>query len=197
MSEPISDDPLERLRRANPVDSEGLPAASLARVRARFQEESMIHPRIRLALGRPRLAFGALAGAVLVVAIATFMTPRATVPVVPPGPSGGLTSASCVEVYSLETLGRRSFAFDGTVTAIDGDDVTFDVNEAFRGVTSDRITLAAPAMTGTVISSAGGPSLMTGHRYLVAGDDRFVWACGFTQDYEPTVAATWKAALSG
>jgi hypothetical protein len=36
-------------------------------------------------------------------------------------------------------------------------------------------------MTGTSVTSAGGPNLGVGERYLVAGDDEFVWACGFAQ----------------
>jgi len=198
MSEPIGDDPLERLRRANPVDPEGLPAASLARVRARFQEESMIHAdtRSRPASGRARLAFATFGSAVLAVAIAAFIAPRTEAPGSVPSPSGRPISAACVETYSLDSLGRRSFAFDGAVSAIDGDEVTFDVNEAFRGVGSDPITLITTGMTGSVVSSVGGPTLMPGGRYLVAGDDRFAWACGFTQYFDPTVAATWRATLS-
>jgi hypothetical protein len=49
-------------------------------------------------------------------------------------------------------------------------------------------------MTGTSITSAGGPSLAEGQRYLVAGDDTFIWACGFTQPYEAAVAADWEEA---
>lgn len=214
MSEPIGDDPLERLRRANPVDAERLPSASLARVRARFQEEFMTEPGIpsRPGSGRLRLGIGAVAGAVLLSAVVALIPS----PAVAPGPlpslsggaisaasraptfaaSGGHISASCVETYTLDSLGRRSFAFDGTVVAIEGrQEVTFDVNEVFRGAASNRITLTAMGMTPTVISSLGGPTLMPGGRYLVAGDDHFVWACGFTQEYDPAVAASWKATL--
>jgi len=198
MNEPIGDDPLEQLRRANPVDPERLPSASLARVRARFQESAMINGSTAHATapGRWRLAFAALAAAVVAIAVVLVIAPPATGPGATPSPSGP-SSAACVETYSLESLERRSFAFDGTVTAIDRDEVTFDVTEAFRGVAGDRITLTATGMTGTVISSVGGPSLMPGGRYLVAGDDHFVWACGFTQDFDPNVAAAWRSTLGG
>ncbi len=114
-----------------------------------------------------------------------------------PDPSGGPISASCVEAYNLDTLRNRGFAFDGTVSGISGDSVTFTVNESYRGLDSASITLTATGMTGTTISSVGGPSLVEGDRYLIAGDDHFVWACGFSQPYQPDVAAQWAATLAG
>jgi len=50
-------------------------------------------------------------------------------------------------------------------------------------------------MTGTAITSAGGPKLSIGTRYLVAGDEHFVWARGYTQLYDAAVSAEWAAAL--
>jgi hypothetical protein len=199
MNEPIGDDPLERLRRENPVDAERLSSASLARVRASFREKQMIEPTpwpARLA-ARPRLAMAAIAGAVAALALVALIAPRAFAPGVAPNPTVDPNTAACVDRYDLESLRRRTFAFDGTVLTFQGDQVTFAVNEAFHGVVDDRITLEAQGMSGTVISSAGGPTLVVGQRYLVAGDARFVWACGFTQEYDPAVAAEWRAALDG
>ncbi len=64
------------------------------------------------------------------------------------------------------------------------------------GASSDTVTLTAMGMTGTTISSVGGPSLLEGNRYLIAGDDHFVWPCGFSQPYQPDVAGQWAAALA-
>ncbi|CAN5215455.1 hypothetical protein BH24CHL7_BH24CHL7_17140 [soil metagenome] len=95
------------------------------------------------------------------------------------GPSptngGGAVIGSCVEQYSLDALKSRDFAFYGTVTEIDGDEVSFAVNEALSGPDVADVTLTAEGMTGTAITSAGGRNLAVGGRYLVAGDDRFVW----------------------
>ena len=112
-----------------------------------------------------------------------------------PAPSDdpGTGIGSCVETYSPETLANRDFAFDGTVTAINGDGVTFAVTERFIGSGGDEVTLTATGMTGTSITTAGGPNLAEGVRYLVAGDDTFVWACGFTQPYDADVAADWAS----
>ncbi len=82
----------------------------------------------------------------------------------------------------------------GKVTAIAGDQVTFDVIETFVGEVSDEVTLTASGMTGTSVTSAGGPNLSVGERYLVAGDGEFAWACGFTQPYDDAIAAEWADA---
>lgn len=136
-------------------------------------------------LGIGGLAIAAVAAVAILVNTAGSPAPNET---------PGVGIGSCVETYSGDTLANRDFAFDGTVTAIDGDSATFIVNEAFRGDLETSITLQAPGMTGTSVTSAGGPSLAKGERYLVAGDDQFVWACGFTQRYDEAVAAEWAEA---
>lgn len=189
-------DPLDALRAANPVPHDQLPSASLDRLRARVYEDAMSTNATgqapMSARNRARLGLGAVAALALVVVlganVATWLTPGGTT-----GPG----NAMCVEQYSLASLGNRAFAFDGTVTAIAGERVTFSVGTAFRGVTATSVTLDAPGMTGTAITSAGGPNLVVGVRYLVAGDSTFAWACGFTQPYNTQVASSWSAALGG
>ena len=190
-------DPLDVLRDANPVDLDRLSSASLARIRARVSEDLMTTTtaqrrfpwsRTTLSLAGGMIAAGALAVAVLVGQGGE--TPGSV-----PGGAIGPGSAACVEPYSTTTIGNRSFAFDGTVTAIDGEQVTFAVGTAYRGVSGSSVSLEAPGMTGTAVTSAGGPNLVVGERYLVAGDDRFVWGCGYTQPYDAAAAAQWAAAL--
>ena len=151
---------------------------------------------------RPIWAFGALAAAAAaaVVVIAVIVSSGGGVPTPSADPGAGIGGepgtgiGSCVETYSTTTLASRDFAFDGTVVAIDGERVTFEVNSGYAGEVGDSITLTATGMTGTAITSAGGPSLSEGQRYLVAGDDEFAWACGFTQPYDEAVAAEWAEA---
>jgi hypothetical protein len=138
------------------------------------------------------VALVATAGA---IAIAVAVLGRGATPGLGPDPSGPPQVGACVEIYSLETLPHRTYAFDGTVTSITRDEVTFQVNEAFRGVGAAEVTLTATGMTGTAITLGHGPSLSVGERYLVAGDDRFVWGCGFTQPYDVDVAASWADVL--
>jgi hypothetical protein len=194
MSQP---DPIDFLRTHNPVDEDYLPSASLARVRASVREHVMTSTETTDRRAPRFLPVGLAVGAAIVLALA-FVAGNGLVPGVgnhePTGPiSGGI--GMCVEQYSLETLANRAFAFDGTVSATSGDSVTFTVNAAFRGIEGKSITLKAPGMTGSAVTSAGGPSLAVGQRYLVAGDDTFVWGCGFTQNYDADVAAAWTATV--
>ena len=183
-------DPLDELRHADPVRSRPAPSESKARVWARIQEATMdTSPRSKR---RPGWALGFGAIAVAAVAAIAVLTNGAGDPTPSEQPGPGI--GSCVETYSAEALGNRDFAFDGTVTSIDGDSVTFAVDDAFWGDVGESITLEAAGMTGTSVTSAGGPSLMQGERYLVAGDDQFVWGCGFTQPYDSAVAAEWAGA---
>ena len=182
-----SQDPLDELSHADPVRWARPPSGSKARVWASIQEATMDTPSERTRRTPGALGVGAVALAAVATLAVLFNGGGTTTPTQEPGPNIG----SCVETYSAETLANRDFAFDGTVTAIDDDGVTFAVTEAFRGDLGDSITLEAAGMTGTSITSSGGPSLAEGQRYLVAGDDRFVWSCGFTQPYDEAVAAEW------
>ena len=200
MTSSFERDPLDELRSANPVDADRLPPASAARIRARVQEATTMEvnrqvPRARR-LGLRAWGAGLGMGAVAIV-LAAIVLGRGGAPGITPGPTTGPGMASCVEPYTLDTLKHRSFAFDGTVTAVSGDEVTFTVNERYIGSGNGSVTLTAMGMTGASITSAGGPNLTVGARYLVAGDDHFVWACGYTQPYDAGVAAQWKQASGG
>lgn len=118
------------------------------------------------------------------------------------------TSSLCVETYSLENLGRREFAFDGTARSLAPDDdasgaegsgvdlVTFDVHEWFKGGEGEQATVKASGFGSGAVSSVGG-GWEIGDRLLVAGDDDYLWECGFTQGYDADVAAQWEAAFAG
>lgn len=191
-------DLLPRVRSADPAHSSPVPSESKARVWARIQEVRMQDSR---STGGRRNAWAlgaATLGAIAVLAVALLIN---TNPAGPgdsggPGDAGGPAMGSCVETYSPETLPNREFAFDGTVAAIEGDNVTFSINKVYKGQADLLTRLKAPGMTGTSVSSAGGPNLSVGERYLVAGDGDFVWACGFTQPYDAAVAAEWERAIA-
>jgi hypothetical protein len=198
VNEHFERDPLDALRAADPVDADRLSSASLARIRARVREDAMTNdpqrrpgrPARLATLGAGLIAVGALA---LVLAVGRV----GDRPGLGPSPSADPGSALCIEQYSLVTLANRAFAFDGTVTAIDGDRVSFTVHHAYRGAGGGSITLDAAGMTGPAITIGGGPSLVIGQRFLVAGEDHFVWGCGFTQPYDEAIAAQWAAAFGG
>ncbi len=195
MNEHLEPDPLDELLAADPLGTDRLSSASLARIRARVREDVMTTPARRLPWGTRTLGIGAGFAAVAAIALVVAFGGRSPAPGITPGGSIGTGSASCVEPYSKTAITHRTFAFEGTVSAIEGETVAFTVGTAYRGAVGGTITLDAPGMTGTTITSAGGPNLAVGERYLVAGDDHFVWACGYTQPYDAAVAAEWAAAL--
>jgi hypothetical protein len=127
-------------------------------------------------------------------------------------PDSGVTK--CADTYSPQAVGKRAFAFDGTVTRIgrgttdrpDGklgfSAVTFTVNAWFRGGTSPTMTadMAPPAGGGT---PEAGPSYGIGSRLLVSGEPRWggpalqdaiVFGCGFTRYYDAQTADAWRRA---
>lgn len=125
--------------------------------------------------------------------------------------SGSSSAALCVAYYSPASVAKRSFAFDGTVLGIAegttnrpgmGDvdliAVTFDVTEWFRGGSEATVTVDMARRAAAV-----------GDRLLVSGEPRWggapltdaiAWGggeCGdFTQDYDESVAAAWRAATA-
>jgi hypothetical protein len=196
MSTTNGSDPIDQLRAIDPVRADGVPDASLARVSAMIQEHIMSDVRrdpVRPPRG-PMLKLGglALAGAfALAIALGNgfgIQTPAggdgngAT-----PDPAGGFASCLAYDPASLPTF---DIVFDGTVTAVDGDQVTFDVNEDWKGA-GETITLTAPeadmALTGPI------PDFEVGGRYLVSAAGTTVNACGYSLDYAADDAAAWAA----
>jgi hypothetical protein len=116
----------------------------------------------------------------------------------PPGTAlgGGAATASCL-AFSEEPLGLAAAAFDGTVTAIQGDEVALVVNRWYRGESGDTVRLLAPDLTGT--SLVGAVGFVEGERYLVSGDTAgglFLPAvCGFSVTYSEEMAATFARAF--
>ena len=198
-------DPVDRLRAADPVRADGVPDASLARVAARIQEQIMTdiaHGTTASRNRRPLALFGTL-GAAGVLALAIALSsgfgigspgPVGTgdTPSTDPGAGGGGV-ASCL-VYDPAALPTFEIVFDGTVTAVDGDQVTFEVNSGWKGA-DGSITLTAPeanpALTGPL------PEFAVGGRYLVTAAGSTINACGYTLDYDAQTAAEWGAAFAG
>jgi hypothetical protein len=207
MSEPNGSDPIDRLRAADPVHADGVPDASLARMTARIQEHIMsdkqFDPEVRQPRGPLALAGGLVIVGALALAIAVGSGfnlggtqspgPIGAGPSPSENPAAGGGVASCL-VYDPANLPTFEIVFDGTVTAIDGDQITFDVNEGWKGA-EGSITLTAPevnvALTGPL------PEFEVGGRYLVTAAGSTINACGYTLDYDADTAAAWAAAFAG
>jgi hypothetical protein len=129
--------------------------------------------------------------------------------------TGAVTFAStdsCPEPYSTAAVARRDFAFDGTVTAIEGAGsssaaaslvtVSFQVHEWLvheslvgeslvgEGTATVQVQMPAPYRPQ---HSESAPSYFVGTRLLVSGDDGTAWACGFTRYHDEDTAATWRS----
>ena len=207
MSMPTGHDPIDRLHAADPIRADDLPDASLARVSARVQEHIVSDHRrtpILPPTRGPLALFGglAIAGALaLAIALGSGIGSPAAAPSGGPiaanpspteNPAAGGGVASCL-VYDPANLPTFDIVFDGTVTAIEGDQITFDVNEGWKGA-EGSVTLTAPqvdvALTGPL------PDFTVGGRYLVTASGSTISACGYTLDYDADTAATWAAAFA-
>jgi len=189
-------DELRRLRDADPAQGSQIPSAEDPAPRAlreRIVMSELHTNRLRTRVG----ALSAGAAVLILVAGGVVLATRGT-DTPAPGPSGPITpgAASCVELYSLDTLSNRAVAFDGEVRSVSGDEITFTIGEWFKGGTGEQVTLKGAATLGGITSAGPSVSLEPGSRLLVAGDGGFAWGCGFTQAYAPDVAADWRATLT-
>ncbi len=135
MSIPTGPDPIDPLRAANPIRADEVPDASLARVSARIQEHIVTdiqHTSTAAPGRRPIALLGGLAAAgalALAVALgsgfgfgAPAQGPIAANPTPSENPAAGGGMASCL-VYDPANLPTFDIVFDGTVTAVNGDQV--------------------------------------------------------------------------
>jgi hypothetical protein len=187
-----------RLANADPVDLAGEDTAKRA---ALFRSITAQPAGGGAVWRRPTvLAGGAVAvavlGAITTAAIlrggggGTQVAPDPTAGTVDPGGFAGM----CAEMYSPEGLVRREWAFDGTVTSIDGYVATFEVHNWFKGGGGDSFAAEAGPLLGT--TSVGDDTVLAvGERYLVSGDETFAWGCGFSKPYSDDLAAEWKELL--
>ena len=204
MSTPNGPDPIGRLRAADPIRVTDVPAASLARVSASIQEHIVTdiqHTSTVAPARRPFAIFGGLAAAAaLALAIALgsgfgVQSPGSVGanPNDPGNPAAGGGMASCL-VYDPANLPTFDVVFDGTVTAVDGDQVTFEVNDGWKGA-DGSITLTAPDADIALVGPT--PDFAVGGRYLVTAAGSTINACGYTLDYDAGAAADWAAAFAG
>jgi len=204
---PNGSDPIDRLHAADPIRADDVPDASLARVSARIQEHIMSdtqHTPATTPSRRPIAMFGglALAGAfALAIAFGSGLGAQSPGPIAAaPTPSesptqepivgGGMAMCLAYDPASLPTF---ETVFDGTVTAVDGDQVTFDVNTGWKGA-DGTVTLTSPNTDVALLGSM--PDFKVGGRYLVTAAGSNVNGCGYTLDYDADTAATWAAAFA-
>lgn len=206
MSLPNGTGPFDRLRDADPVRAHDVPDASLARVSARIQEHIMTDVQSTSTAKPSRRPFALLGGiglaGALALAIAIGLGPGlpsgqpgtiGNVPAPSADPAGGGGMASCL-MYDPAMLPTFDIVFDGTVTAVDGDQVTFAVNTGWKGV-DGTVTLTSPSASVALIGPV--PDFEVGGRYLVTAAGTDINACGYTLEFDAGTAASWAAAFAG
>jgi hypothetical protein len=199
-------DPLEALRRADPLDPLEVPKDTTgAHARALFQEvtsmdrtETKAAPRRQPLLRRLALA----AGGVAVVAVAAggaYALLADEENIVGGVPVGSDVMAMCL-AYDEATLADQDFAFDGTVIAINETvvdegfstyTVTFEVHRWFRGGDAAEVTYGADGLIGETSLALTGPGLEMGKRFLISGSETYVWGCGYSLTYDTAIANHW------
>ena len=206
MSMPTGRDPIDRLRAADPFPADDVPDASLARVSARVQEHIVTDQRRTPILPPTRGPLAVIGGLAIAGAVALAIAfgsglgtpaptggPVAANPTPSENPAAGGGMASCL-MYDPANLPTFDKVFDGTVTAVEGDQVTFDVNTGWKGA-EGSVTLTAPNVDIALVGPM--PEFKVGSRYLVTAAGSTINACGYTLDYDAATAAAWAAAFGG
>ncbi len=99
--------------------------------------------------------------------------------------------AMCI-MYSVEELAKAPVAFEGTVTSVEGETVTLDVDHWFKGGDAEQVVITAPAGMEALI---GGIPFEVGTQYLVTAYDGTVNYCGFTGESTPEFRADFEEAF--
>jgi hypothetical protein len=142
------------------------------------------------------VGIAATAALVLAVGGAIALTGGGTEPVAS-GPPLELTAgtddvmASCI-MFSVEELARAQVAFEGTVTTVEGDTVTLDVDQWFKGGDAGQVILNAPQGMEALIA---GIPFEVGGQYLITAYDGNVNYCGFSGPSTPEFRAAFEQAF--
>jgi len=195
-----------RLRDADPAAT--LPPADPDRV-ARLLEDAMSHDTMTESRetgtrGRSPLTWLIAAAAVALIAAAGAVAflpggadpsppPTAADPTVTELTMPEATAGRCM-VPSAATLKRAVYAFDGTVTAIENDTATLEVDRWYAGEETDQVDVDQSSADFASLILA--PVFEEGQRFLVAAtDDGSVMVCGFSAAYSDDLADLYAQAF--
>jgi hypothetical protein len=145
-----------------------------------------------------RWLVGVAAAAALVLAVggAIALTTGGTEPVASEPPleltAGGEDLTAMCIMFSVEELARAPLAFEGTVTTVEGDTVTLDVDHWFKGGDAEHVILNAPQGMEALIA---GIPFEAGGQYLITAYDGNVNYCGFSGPSTPELRAAFEQAF--
>ena len=99
--------------------------------------------------------------------------------------------AMCL-AFDTAILADAPVAFEGTVSAVDGDVVTLDVDRWFTGGDAAQVTLHAPQGMEALID---GIAFEVGGQYLISATDGAVNYCGYSSVSTPEMRAAFEQAF--
>lgn len=143
-----------------------------------------------VAIARP-IAWVAAAMAIVVVAAVALLNSGGSAPLVLSAGESDPTLMSCLP-FSVDILDDMEVAFEGTVTSVDGDQLTLDVVTWYTGGDSERVEITAPLGMEALI---GGIPFEVGGTYLVSATNGVVNYCGYTGVATPELRAAFEQAF--
>jgi hypothetical protein len=99
--------------------------------------------------------------------------------------------AMCI-VFSVEELAKAPVAFEGTVSSVEGETITLDVDRWFKGGDASQVVLHAPAGMEALIA---GIPFEAGSQYLITAYDGNVNYCGFSGPSTPELRTAYEQAF--
>jgi hypothetical protein len=107
--------------------------------------------------------------------------------------AGGEDPMAICIMFSVEELAKAPLAFEGTVTSVEGETITLDVDHWFKGGDATQVILNAPAGMEALI---GGIPFSEGGQYLITAYDGNVNYCGFSGESTPEMRAAFEEAFA-
>jgi hypothetical protein len=145
-----------------------------------------------------RWLFGVAAAAALVVVVGGAIAlsgggedPVASGPPLELHAGGEDPMAMCI-VFSVEELAKAPVAFEGTVTSVEGETITLDIDQWFKGGDAAQVVLHAPAGMEALIA---GIPFEVGSQYLITAYDGNVNYCGFSGPSTPELRSAYEQAF--
>lgn len=205
MADDQNDELLARLRAADPADGADAPEPTWIDALAQSTMEApMSTPE---PAGGTRRTWILTAAAAAVVAAISFggwsalrggddgrdlAAPKTSITLTVPAPNA---AAMCMRVEP-ETLAQMQMAFSGTVSSVDGDQVTLDVDKWYKGGDADQVVLTQQTAE-QMVALEGGVQLEQGKRYLITAHDGTVNGCGFSAEWSQGLQDVFDQAFAG
>ena len=199
----MTDELRNRLSRLDPMASDVSTEPVTTESSRQLLEEIMSTPNVEqpgspgTSSKRPWIAAVAAAAVVIVAIGAVGLFARDGGDPVAAGPPLELNAGSqdpmamCIQ-FSVEELAKAQVAFEGTVSSVDGDAVTLDVDTWFKGGDAAQVVLNAPQGLEALID---GFAFEEGAQYLITAYDGNVNYCGFSAKSTPEMRAAFEEAF--